>query len=86
MAEMQVFDNGRFEGQAGTFNQDLPNVGEFWNDRITSAKVISGKWQIFEHTNYEGRSIVLEPGDYPNLAIYPGGIDNDTISSVKIIG
>ncbi len=69
MAEMRVYKNDRFGGEFGTFNQDLPNVGEFWNDEITSVKVISGRWQVFEHTDFHGRSIILDPGDYPNLPL-----------------
>jgi Beta/Gamma crystallin len=86
MAYMEVFDDGWFGGQRGGFNQDLGYVGDFWNDRITSVKVHSGTWQVWEHPDFHGRSIILGPGEYPNLAIFPGGIDNDTISSVKIIG
>jgi Beta/Gamma crystallin len=86
MAHMIVYVDGNFEGAAGDFNQDLPNVGSFWNDTITSARVISGTWQVFEHENYTGRNVTLPPGDYPNLPISPGGIDNDSISSVRIVG
>ncbi|KAM3102300.1 beta/gamma crystallin-related protein [Phormidesmis sp. 146-12] len=86
MAQMIVYADDNFQGDSGEFNQDLPNVGDFWNDTITSARVISGTWQVFEHTNYTGHSVTLPPGDYPNLAISPGGINNDTISSARIVG
>lgn len=85
MAEMIVFADSNFRGSSGSFTQDLSNVGNFWNDKITSVKVISGTWQVFGDTNFNGRSITLSPGEYPNLAISPGGIDNDSISSVKIV-
>ena len=86
MAEMIVFADSNFRGASGSFTQDLPNVGNFWNDKITSAKVISGTWQMFADTNFNGRSVTLPPGEYPNLAISPGGINNDSISSVRIVG
>lgn len=86
MAEMIVYVDSNFQGSSGTFNQDLPNIGNFWNDQITSVRVVSGVWQVFADTNYQGRNITLPPGDYPNLAISPGGIDNDSISSVRIVG
>lgn len=86
MAEMIVYADSNFGGSAGTFTGDLPNVGNFWNDKITSVKVISGTWQVFGDTNFNGRNQTLPPGEYPNLAVSPGGIDNDSISSVKVVG
>ncbi|BAZ16909.1 hypothetical protein NIES4071_87870 [Calothrix sp. NIES-4071] len=85
MAEMQVFNNGCFCGKVGIFKQDLAHVRDFWNDIITSVKVISGTWQVWEHPDFHGRTIILGPGEYPNLAITRGGIYNDTISSVRIL-
>lgn len=86
MAEMIVFADSNFQGASGRFTQDLSNIGNFWNDKITSAKVISGTWQVFGDTDFNGRNVTLPPGEYPNLAISPGGIDNDSISSVRIVG
>lgn len=85
MAEMRVFDNSWFCGQAGIFKQDLAHIRDFWNDRITSVKVISGIWQVWEHPDFHGRTIILGPGEYSNLAINRHGIYNDIISSVRIL-
>lgn len=86
MAEMIVFADSNFGGSSGSFTGDLPNVGNFWNDKITSAKVISGTWQVFGDTNFTRSNVKLPPGEYPNLAISPGRINNDSISSLKIVG
>ncbi|MEG3840263.1 beta/gamma crystallin-related protein [Microcoleus sp. herbarium14] len=86
MAEIIVFADSNFRGNSNSFTQDLANVGTFWNDKITSAKVISGTWQVFGDTNFTGSNVKLPPGEYPNLAISPGVINNDSISSLKIVG
>ena len=86
MAEMIVFKNENFQGETGTFSRDLPYVGDFWNDKITSVKVTSGVWEVFEEADFAGGRRTLTPGNYPNLAKGPAGIGNDSISSVKIIG
>ena len=83
---MIVYADSNFGGSSGSFTGDLPNVGNFWNDKITSVKVISGTWQVFGDTNFNGRSQTLPPGEYRNLAISPGVINNDSISSLKIVG
>ena len=85
MAEMHVYGDANLGGQNGIFNQSLPNVLDIWNDKITSAKVISGTWEVYEDTDYKGRSITLVPGDYANLAVSPGGIENDSITSVRVV-
>ena len=86
MAEIIVFSDSNFREPSNSFTQDLANVGTFWNDKITSAKVISGTWQVFGDTNFTGSNVKLPPGEYPNLAISPGRINNDSISSLKIVG
>jgi len=86
MAEMIVFADSNFGGSSGTFTGDLPNVGNFWNDKITSVKVTSGTWQFFGDTNFTGSNVKVPPEEYPNIAISPGVINNDSISSLKIVG
>ncbi|MEB3217030.1 MAG: beta/gamma crystallin family protein [Nostocales cyanobacterium 94392] len=86
MARIEVFNDGWFGGESRTITDSVANVGDFWNDKITSAKVHEGRWIVYEHTDFRGASTVLEPGtEYPNIAINPGGIDNDTISSLRPI-
>jgi Beta/Gamma crystallin len=85
MAEMRVFDNRWFCGQGGIFKQDLAHIRDFWNDKIISVKVVSGTWQVWEYPDFQGRTIILGQGEYPNLAINSRGIYNDTISSVRIL-
>ena len=83
---MIIFADSNFGVSSGSFTGDQPNVGNFWNDKITSVKVTSGTWQVFGDTNFTGSNVKLPPGDYPNIAISPGVINNDSISSLKIVG
>ncbi|HEY9697858.1 MAG TPA: CAP domain-containing protein [Trichocoleus sp.] len=77
---IEIFKDINFSGAAsGKIDYDSAFVGEFWNDRISSIKVYSGVWEFFEHANFQGRSLCLEPGNYPEF----GGDANDTISSFK---
>ena len=75
------------EGYRGpSFTADRP-VGNFerwgFNDRASSAVVRDGAWEVCEDARFEGRCMVLRPGDYPNLASM--GLGN-SISSVRPAG
>ncbi|MEA5599333.1 beta/gamma crystallin family protein [Rivularia sp. UHCC 0363] len=85
MARIQVYADADFNGDDSTFDRTIPDIGTFLNDKITSARVYEGRWELWEHPDFHGRMVVLEPGEYPNIAIYPGGLSNDTISSVRIV-
>ena len=55
----------------------VPNIGEDFNDRISSIKIIRGEWRFFEDSNYgDGRTGTLDRGFY-NL----GFTINDDITS-----
>ena len=40
-------------------------------------------WQVFEHPDYKGRSVVLEPGEYSTTALLPFG--NNGLSSARMV-
>jgi hypothetical protein len=81
-----VFADSNLGVSSGSFTGDIPNVGNCWNDKITSVKVTFGTWQVFWDTNFTGSNVKLPPGEYPNIAISSGVINNDSISSLKIVG
>jgi hypothetical protein len=63
-------------------NRDEANLhSDGWGDRVSSIQVLSGRWRFYEHTNFGGWSVVLEPGLYPDARAV--GIGNDTMSSVQ---
>ena len=83
-AEVTFYAGEGFHGPS--FVADRP-VGNFerqgFNDRASSAVVRDGSWEVCEDARFEGRCMVLRPGDYPNLASM--GLGN-SISSVRPVG
>lgn len=80
-AQVTFYEDKNFEGRS--FTTDRP-VGNFdrqqFNDRASSAVVRGGSWQVCEDARFEGRCVVLPPGNYRNFRDM--GI-NDEISSVR---
>jgi hypothetical protein len=64
-------------------NTGLPD-GVSWNDQVSSFVILSGTWQFFVDVDF-GRQQGgdLGPGSYSWIEDY--GMDNDAISSVKLI-
>ena len=58
-----------------------------WNDKVSSFVIVSGVWQFFKDINFGPSPLPfpsgLGPGLYPVVEFV--GIDNDSISSVKVI-
>lgn len=83
-ADVTFYAGEGFRGPS--FTADRP-VGNFdrqgFNDRASSAVVREGRWEVCEDARFEGRCMVLRPGDYPNLASM--GLGN-SISSVRPVG
>jgi Beta/Gamma crystallin len=63
------------------------NVGGSWNDIVSSFVIVSGTWQFFKDINFQfqqGTQPSFGPGLYPFVEWF--GIDNDAISSVRVVG
>jgi hypothetical protein len=71
------FQDDNFGGRQ--FGADGP-VDNFdrngFNDRVQSAIVREGRWEICVDANYGGGCSVLAPGNYPNLGAYAGRISS----------
>ena len=77
---VEIFEDINFAGTtSGSLDRDYSNIGDFWNDKISSIKVYSGNWEFFEHAHFQGRNFQLKPGEYPSF----NNETNDTISSFK---
>ena len=64
--------------------ESAPNLGVFgWNDSASSARVISGRWQLYQGTNFQGTSYTTS-GNPEALSPIPV-LPNDSISSVAFI-
>ena len=66
----QITFFGREEFRGRTFStgeaaRDFDRFG--FDDRASSAVVQGGRWELCEHPNFEGRCVVLRPGQYPDL-------------------
>ena len=81
VAQVTFYEGEGFRG--GTFTADGPvrNLDRTgFNDRAASAVVDNGRWEVCEDAYFQGRCVVLRPGQYDSLR--PMGL-NHKISSVR---
>lgn len=80
MDSITVYEHVNFQGLHKTFTADVPNLlNEYFNDCISSVKIVGQPWILYEHVDYQGWCIALEEGEYSKLS------NNDKISSLKLI-
>lgn len=83
-ARVQVFTGPNFSGTASTIvDSNVSKLSSVFNNKISSIKVLSGKWTFWSNANFSGKGISLTPGNYRNLARYSDGAFNNVISSFK---
>ncbi len=83
-AQVTFYERPGFNGQSFTTERPVANLQRFgFNDRASSAVVNDGRWQVCEDARFDGRCVVLERGEYPNLRAM--GLNNQ-ISSVRMVG
>lgn len=80
-AQVTFYEHPEFDGR--TFSTSAP-VGNFaregFNDRASSVVVRGERWEVCDDARYEGRCVILRPGNYPSLDAI--GL-NDRVSSVR---
>ncbi|XP_022092298.1 gamma-crystallin N-like [Acanthaster planci] len=82
--QITLYQHTNYGGRAVTFTYGIENLKYYsFNDEVSSAKVKSGIWILFEHSNYNGRQYVVTEGSYPNWNSWQGS--NDQISSLRPI-
>jgi len=80
-AQITLYSGEEFQGQSVTTDRAIGNFGRSdFNDRASSAVVSGGRWEVCQDAHFEGRCMVLRPGNYPSLGAM--GLDNK-ISSVR---
>ena len=80
-AQITLYENEDFHGRTFTTDRPVYNFDRRgFNDRASSIVVSSGAWQVCEDAHFEGRCVVLRPGNYDSLRAM--GM-NDRISSVR---
>lgn len=79
------FEQEGFTGRSITTDKPLDNLSRSgFNDRASSIVVVGdARWEVCDDARFEGRCMVLRPGQYPTLAAM--GMNN-RISSVRDVG
>ncbi len=68
-AEVTFYEGDAFRGRAFTVDGVVDNFAPTgFNDRARSAVVTGGAWQVCEHAQFQGRCVVLGPGNYESLS------------------
>lgn len=87
MADVTFYQDDNFAGPSITATTNIRNFERFgFNDRASSV-VVRGdrndRWEVCEDARFEGRCVVLRPGQYASIRSM--GL-NDRISSVRMVG
>ena len=83
-AQVTFYERDGFAGDSFTTDNEIKNLARRgFNDRASSVVVRSRRWEVCEDARFEGRCVVLRPGQYPSLRAM--GL-NDRISSVREVG
>ena len=80
---IKLYEHWRYEGREVSLtdsNTNLVNIG--FNDKVSSVKVESGKWILWEHIQFEGKYYIIGPGHY-DVEHLKQIIGNDKVSSVQ---
>lgn len=89
MPKITLFQNTNFGGKYLTLNGADSNLkDQDFNDRTSAVIVCSGKWVLYQDTNFGGQQWVVEETGGPNGdGMYPSYKDwngkNDSVSSLK---
>jgi hypothetical protein len=75
------YQDDQFRGRSFTADRAVSNFArDGFNDRVHSAVVHEGRWEICVDADFAGSCSVLAPGAYPTLGAYAG-----RISSVRVV-
>ena len=71
------YQDDNYRGRQFTADQPVPNFDRSgFNDRVNSAVVHDGRWEICVDAEFRGGCGVLGPGAYPDLGAYAGRISS----------
>lgn len=84
-AQITFFDQDGYAGQSITTDRPIEDLSRSGlNDRAASAVVVGeGRWEVCDDVRFDGRCMILRPGQYPSLAAMNM---NDRITSVRDVG
>ncbi|XP_048413639.1 beta/gamma crystallin domain-containing protein 1-like isoform X2 [Stegostoma tigrinum] len=73
-----------FEGKEIELDSELKNlVAEGYNSLVLSLRVSGGVWVVYEHCNFRGRQVLLEPIEISNWPKYSGFLRIGSIAPVS---
>jgi hypothetical protein len=71
------YTDDNYRGRQFTSDREVANFARNgFNDRVNSAVVHDGRWEICVDADFRGSCGVLAPGAYPNLGAYAGRISS----------
>ena len=80
-AQITFYQQEGFGGRTFTTDKQVENLNRYgFNDLASSVVVVGDRWEVCDDARFNGRCVVLRPGQYPSLAAM--GL-NDRISSVR---
>ena len=78
-AAVVLYDDGDFTGKSLAVNGPLPSLGKLgMGDRVSSADVRRGRWQLCEDSGYKGSCVTLDVGRH-----HLSGAMHDEASSIR---
>jgi hypothetical protein len=78
-AKIILYRDANFQGPSITYYADTPELADGWHDAVSSVRVESGIWRLFENINYDKPMGDFGPGGYPQL------IPNDQLDSLRVL-
>jgi len=67
-AQVTFYSGEGFHGRSFTADGPMRDLDRTdFNDRASSAVVRNGRWQVCEDAHFEGRCVILRPGEYASL-------------------
>jgi beta/gamma crystallin len=68
-AQITFYEGEGYLGRFVTANGPIPDLGLYqFDDRAASASITNGRWEACSQPSFQGRCVVLQPGNYPSLA------------------
>ena len=83
---IRLYEDSNFNGQPFLLTQDNQKLASSgFDNKLSSLVVESGRWRLWQHPNFKGKSVVVEPGAYPSMNNVPT-LEHDQVSSIENIG
>ena len=71
-AQVTFYENNDFQGRSFSTGERVANFRDAgFNDRASSVIVLSRRWEVCEHAQFDGRCVVLRPGRYQSTTTPP---------------